>query len=266
MSEEYIPLAEQKRLRAKEIKKHNLANILTHWFNVAMWALLLPTGIAIMASPRLGLVPPLWSEAFRNVLGGTANLVRFHYTIGLLWMSVLTFNILVGFRRYFLPFAARGMLLDGDDIEWMKIKPLKMLGLAKDKTLPPQEAYNAGQKLYSYLVVLGSAVIGASGATLAFGKYVLPTDWRWIIQWARPIHFSAVGAVVAGLFIHVYMGAVFPEEKEAFFSMFTGKVSGWYARRHHAKWYWRVAAEEAAWEEGVLAEGRERAAQVTAGD
>ena len=90
MSEEYIPLAEQKRLRAKEIKKHNLANILTHWFNVAMWALLLPTGIAIMASPRLGLVPPLWSEAFRNVLGGTANLVRFHYTIGLLWMSVLT--------------------------------------------------------------------------------------------------------------------------------------------------------------------------------
>ena len=48
--------------------------------------------------------------------------------------------------------------------------------------------------------------------------------------------------------------------------MFTGKVSGWYARRHHAKWYWRVAAEEAAWEEGVLAEGRERAAEGTAGD
>ena len=158
------------------------------------------------------------------------------------------------------------MLLDGDDIEWMKIKPLKMLGLAKDKTLPPQDAYNAGQKLYSYLVVLGSAVIGATGATLAFGKYILPSDWRWIIQWARPIHFSAVGAVVAGLFIHVYMGAVFPEEKEAFFSMFTGKVSGWYARRHHAKWYWRVATEEAAWEEGVLAEGREHAAQETAGD
>jgi formate dehydrogenase subunit gamma len=62
--------------------------------------------------------------------------------------------------------------------------------------------------------------------------------------------------VVAGLIIHVYMGAVFPEEKEAFFSMFTGKVSAWYARRHHAKWYWRKALEEEEWEERVLEEGR----------
>jgi hypothetical protein len=30
-----------------------------------------------------------------------------------------------------------------------------------------------------------------------------------------------------GLIIHVYMGAVFPEEKEGFFSMYTGDVSAW---------------------------------------
>src|SRR3989337_4526325 len=153
--DEYIPLAERKRLRATEIKKHNLANILTHWFNVAMWALLLPTGIAILASPRLGIVPELWQTFMRKVLGGTANLIEFHYSVGLVWMAVLTFNILVGFRRYFIPFTRERMFLDADDIEWLKIKPLQMIGLAKAKRLPPQDVSNAGQKLYMYLLLAG---------------------------------------------------------------------------------------------------------------
>ena len=51
--------------------------------------------------------------------------------------------------------------------------------------------------------------------------------------------------------IHVYMGAVFPEEKEAFFSMFSGKVSAWYARAHHEKWYNEMLKEEMEWEEHV---------------
>src|SRR4030067_2158252 len=116
--DEYLPLAERKRLREKTIKKHNLANILTHWFNVAMWALLLPTGLGILSSPRIGLVPEAWSTVLRNLFGGTANLIRFHYSVGLLWVAVLTFNILVGFRRYFLPFSRERMLLDRDDTQW----------------------------------------------------------------------------------------------------------------------------------------------------
>ena len=51
--------------------------------------------------------------------------------------------------------------------------------------------------------------------------------------------------------VHVYMGAVFPEEKEAFFSMFSGKVSAWYARAHHEKWYWEKVKEELDWESEV---------------
>ncbi len=47
-----------------------------------------------------------------------------------------------------MPFAVTRILLDKNDIEWLKIKPLQMLGMMKDKTLPPQDAYNAGQKWY----------------------------------------------------------------------------------------------------------------------
>jgi formate dehydrogenase subunit gamma len=243
----FISLEERKRLRSKTYKKHNLANILTHWFNVAMWMLLLPTGIAIISSPRLGLTPVWWQELFRNMFGGPANLIRFHYTLGLIWVCVLTFNILLGFRKYFLPFAAHRMLLDKDDIAWLKVKPLQMLGFQKDKELPPQDAYNAGQKAYMYVVILGTIGIMTSGIVMTFHSLFPP----FLKQWAQPVHWVSVFTIIAGLIIHVYMGAVFPEEKEAFFSMFSGKVSAWYARAHHEKWYWEKVKEELDWEEQV---------------
>jgi formate dehydrogenase subunit gamma len=242
-----IPLDERKRLRQKMYKKHNLANILTHWFNVAMWLLLLPSGIAIISSPRLGLSPEWLQELYRNMFGGTANLIRFHYTLGLLWVFVLSFNILLGFRKYFVPFAAERMLLDKDDIEWLKVKPVQMLGFIKDKTLPPQDAYNAGQKLYMYVVILGTIGIMLSGIVMTFHTIFPPI----VKQIAQPLHWLSVFSIVAGLIIHVYMGAVFPEEKEAFFSMFSGKVSAWYARAHHEKWYYEKLEEEMEWEDMV---------------
>ncbi len=252
MSHKEIPLEERRRLRAKMYKKHNLANILTHWFNVACWMMLLPTGIAIISSPRLNLSPVWVQESFRNIFGGSANLIRFHYSIGLTWIFVLTFNILVGFRRYFVPFAATRLLLDKDDIEWLKVKPLQMLGFMKDKELPPQDAYNAGQKLYMYVVILGTLGIMASGIVMTFKELFPPV----LKQWAQPLHWVSVFSIFAGLIIHFYMGAVFPEEKEAFFSMFSGKVSAWYARAHHEKWYHEVQKAEMEWEDQVIAETR----------
>jgi formate dehydrogenase subunit gamma len=243
----HIPLEERRRLREKHYKKHNLANILTHWFNVASWLMLLPTGIAILSSPRLGLSPDWWQTLFRNMFGGPANLIRFHYTVGLVWVFILSFNILIGFRKYFVPFAATRLLLDKDDIEWLKIKPLQMMGFFKDKELPPQDAYNAGQKAYMYVVILGTIGIMLSGIVMTFNRVFPP----FLKQIAQPIHWVSVFSIVAGLIIHVYMGAVFPEEKEAFFSMFSGKVSAWYARAHHEKWYLEKLKEEMHWEDQV---------------
>ncbi len=245
-----ISLPERKRLREKKLKKHNLANILTHWFNVGSWLLLLPTGIAILSSPRLGLSPVWLQEMFRNLFGSTANLIRFHYTVGLVWVFVLTYNVLIGFRKYFIPFSRERLLLDRDDIEWLKVKPMQMLGFMKDKPLPPQDAYNAGQKLYMYAVILGTVGIMLSGVVMTYHRWFPPV----LLQWAQPLHWASVFGVVAGLIIHVYMGAVFPEEKEAFFSMFTGEVSAWYARAHHSKWYWEKVKEELEWEEKVTEE------------
>ena len=238
-----LTLEERKRLKSMRLKKHNLANILLHWFNVAGWAFLLPTGLAILVSSHFRVVTTHWNDFVRSLFGGLGNLLYFHEVVGLIWLFVLTFNVVLGFRKYFIPFTSERMMLDRDDIEWFKLKPLQMMGFKV--TLPPQGAYNAGQKAYSFLVFAGIITIGITGLIMTFPAY-MPA--RWIVQWALPLHFLAVGGVVAGLIVHVYMGAIFPEEKPAFFSMFTGYVDGLYAYSHHFKFFKQRVEEMRRWE------------------
>jgi formate dehydrogenase subunit gamma len=251
MTTEVLTLSERKRLREKRIKKHGLANIVTHWFNAFSWFVLLLTGLAILGNPNLRIMPQGYIDFVRNLFGGIGRLVEAHKVIGLIWLFVITYNVLLGFRRYFVPFAMKRMLLDKDDIEWLKLKGLQLLG--RKVTLPPQDAYNAGQKLYGYVVVFGTITIGLTGLIMTFA-YLLPPEMRVVVQWARPLHFAAVGMVVAGLIVHVYMAAFFPEEKEAFFSMIHGEVSALYARLHHRKWYDEKVREEREYEMRVRLE------------
>ena len=132
----------------------------------------------------------------------------------MIWVFVITYNVLLGFRRYFVPFARKRMLLTPDDITWFKLYPRKLLG--RKVHLPPQDAYNAG------------------------------------------------GMIVAGLMVHVYMAAFFPEEKSAFFSMFNGDVDALYARLHHKKWYEEKLQEERVYEMKVRLEEIEAQEQQTA--
>lgn len=243
-----LPLNERKRLREKMLTKHHLANILTHWFNAASWAFLLSTGLAILGQRIYQTVPAAWSEVVRNLFGGLAPLITWHESWGMLWAFVLFFNVFLGFRNYFLPFGARRMMLTRDDMEWLKQYGRKLVGLSYE--LPPQDDYNAGQKAFSYVVVIGIVGIISSGLIMTFSPQVmrLTGGAQWIIQWAMPVHFTSVGMVVAGLVVHIYMGAIFPEERPAFFSMFSGKVHALYAYTHHRKWYERYLVEEREWE------------------
>lgn len=242
MSHKYeLPLDERQRLKDKKLTKHYVANILTHWWNAISWFVLFTTGLGILAGKRLPFMPVEWNNLTRNLFGGLAPLIQSHEIWGQIWLAVLAFNVLFGFRKFFVPFAVHRMWIDKDDIEWLKKKPLEMLGFEVE--MPPQDAYNGGQKLYSYLVILGTIVIGVTGMLMTYSERI-PLAMRWLVQWSMPVHFLAVGTTFAGVIIHVYMGAIMPEERQAFFSIFSGKVSALYAYLHHRKWYDQKMAEE----------------------
>lgn len=226
--------------RGATMKKHHVATMLLHWFNAFVWLAELLTGAALIQSEHFRFAPQWFITLMNGVFGQRANLLRFHIAVGLSWIVVFMVYGVFGWRTYVRQeVLRREIALDADDFRWLRIRLLRMLGKS-DEPLPPQGIYNAGQKLFALTVYAMTPVIALSGLTMAF---------HWgpmkVVGWAAAIHFLAVAVVVSGLMIHVYMGAVFPEEKPAFFSMITGRVPEEFAYKHHRKWWEEVKMLEA---------------------
>ncbi|MBS1858784.1 MAG: YeeE/YedE family protein [Acidobacteria bacterium] len=243
--EPVILSAEQAEVMAqRQLKKHHVAIILLHWFNATVWLLELATGGALISSVFYRFAPGWYLEMLTSMFGSRANLLRFHIVLGVVWTTVFFVYGIFGHRTYLkMEILQREVGLDADDWRWLRVRLLRILGKSREH-LPPQGIYNAGQKLFAVMIYIMIPVIMLTGMTMAF---------HWFgpaaIRWAIVVHFAAVGMVVSGLMVHVYMGAVFPEEKPAFFSMITGTVNELFAYRHHFKWWREVKMQEKQWEQ-----------------
>ena len=243
-----VPLtAEQaETMLQRQIKKHHVAIILLHWFNAIVWLLELVDRRRPLISSRHFRVAPEWYlSVVQGVFGTRANMLQFHVALGL-----AVDRRLPGLRRSSAsaPTSARRCCRrrsrsTGTTVRWLIVRTLRILGRTKEP-LPPQGIYNAGQKLFALMVYAMMPVIMLTGVVMAF--HLFGTQ---VVGWAVVLHFAAVGVVVSGLIIHVYMGAVFPEEKPAFFSMITGNVNELYAYSHHFKWWRELMMEERQWEQ-----------------
>jgi len=241
-----VPLtaAEARTLQQTQIKKHHVAIILLHWFNAFVWLAELVTGSALISSGYFRVAPHWFISLVEGVFGSRANMLHFHIAAGITWISVFLVYGIFGFRTYLdKEVLQREIALDRDDINWLRIRLLLILGRTKEE-LPTQGIYNAGQKLFALLVYAMIPMIMFTGVVMTF--HLFGTE---AVRWAMPLHFAAVGLVVSGLMVHVYMGAVFPEEKPAFFSMITGTVNELFAYNHHFKWWREVRMEEQEWEQ-----------------
>jgi formate dehydrogenase subunit gamma len=234
----------------RQIKKHHVAVVLLHWFNAFVWLMELATGAAIIVAPNYRFMPALYVRMTEDLFGTRANLLRFHIAVGLVWIVVFLVYAAFGWRHYLHAEVLRKEIaLDRDDLDWLRTRTLMLLGRAKHQ-LPPQGAYNAGQKLYALMIYAMVPIIMFTGAIMTFHLFSAT-----FVAWAMLVHFVAVGTVVSGLLIHGYMGAVFPEERPAFYSMITGMVDELYAYRHHFKWWREVKLEEARWARELMNSG-----------
>lgn len=227
----------------RQIKKHHVAIMLLHWFNASVWFFELVTGVALISSPHFRVAPLWFIGMVQEIFGSRANMLQFHIALGTTWALVFLVYGVFGARTYLSQeIIQKEVALDRDDFRWLIVRTLRILGRS-DQDLPPQGIYNAGQKLFAVAVYAMIPLVMLSGVIMAFHLF-----GPQVVAWAIVVHFAAVGLVVAGLMIHVYMGAVFPEEKAAFFSMITGTVNELYAYDHHFKWWREVKMAERTWE------------------
>ena len=250
MTTEAIPLhptplsaGQAEAMLQRQIKKHHVAIILLHWFNAYVWLFELLTGLALVSSPLFRVAPDWYISIVEGIFGTRANMLQFHIALGLVWIVVFLVYGVFGFRTYLSrEVLQKEIALDRDDFRWLIVRTLRILGRSREP-LPPQGIYNAGQKLFAVVIYAMIPVVMLTGVVMAF-RLFSPA----IVGWAVVLHFASVGVVVSGLMVHVYMGAVFPEEKPAFFSMITGSVHELYAYSHHFKWWREVKLEEREWD------------------
>ncbi len=208
--------------------KHPLPQRVLHWFNAACFLFLWLTGIGLVTTSGYRVAPDAYVDSMNAIFGSNLAMLRAHVGVGVVWFAVMAVGFLVD------PFGLALRLL-GDlvptrhDFRWLTVRLRHELDPRTE--LPPQGAYNAGQKAFGWTVILGAAVIGSTGVAMVVG-----TGGGEIGRWMVLLHLVAVGGVVAFFFVHFAMAALIVEERPALRSMLTGEVPLPYAEHHHAEW------------------------------
>ena len=208
------------------IERYNFRERVMHWLTAIFYTYCLATGLAFY-TPHL-----FWLAL---VLGGGPTSRFWHPVIGLLFLAGTI---------WMHSMWRRDMSITETDKRWLG----RMSSYAKneDELMPLSERYNAGQKLYYWLMVYGAIVLLISGVFLWFPELIsFGAAWvRWVMIL---IHEIGALATIGGFIIHVYMSVFFvPGSMQA---MTEGKVSRAWARAHHRLWYIRVTGGDAATKE-----------------
>jgi formate dehydrogenase gamma subunit len=225
----------EREVPEKHLVKHPIQQRIVHWFNAASFLFLWLTGIAIISNSGYQIGPTFYVEGVNSLFGGATNLLHIHVYVGMLWFAVMVISFLLDPHGLSLRFL-KDLVPTRNDIAWFKVRPKAEIDPSTE--LPDQGAYNAGQKAFGIVVLVGVTIIGTSGLLMWFG-----TGGGAFSRALVLIHLITVAVVIAFFFVHFSMAALITEERPALVSMVTGEVEEDYVQHHHAEWY-RDHAEE----------------------
>ena len=194
----------------QKIERFSVVDRVVHWLVALSFLYAALTGLALW-SPRL-----YWLAA----LFGGGPTVRAWHPLGALAFSLFFSTMYIRWRR--------PMRLDADDRMWLRFSHRFIFH--EEWGLLESGRFNGGQKGLFWVQAASGFVLLASGIVL----------W-WVESMPRGLRLAAVllhpiAAVVsiAGIIVHIYMGAV--AVPEALRGMVQGWVTSRWAATHHPKW------------------------------
>ena len=206
------------------VERFKKRTIWFHWIHTTAFLVLIITG-AILFFPGLG----------APAAGGLTRLI---HRIAIVFFVGAPLLYFVLNPRMSLHFIKETLTWGKDDLVWFKKAPDYYFGGAEEK-MPPQGYVNTGQKIWQ-LVVLGTGVLFlVTGVIIWFFKDTLSPG---IVQWCVIVHDIAFILAFVMLLVHIYLGIIHPRMTESLRSMWNGKTSVTYAKRHYGKWYDEISA------------------------
>jgi formate dehydrogenase subunit gamma len=196
-----------------EILRHPVYTRVLHWSVAITFILALLSGFALYSPWLYRWLTPLF--------GGGPNTRFLHPWFSLLFTVAFFFQ----FVNWYGP-----MRWTAGDSRWMR--RLKRYVSNKDR-LEPEEVgfFNAGQKLYFWVIVVSVVLFLITGLLLWFDD-VVP---RWSVAVSYVVHDIAALIMLGGFIIHIYEGTA--AQPGTFQSMTNGTVSEEWAWTHHPAWY-----------------------------
>ncbi len=213
----------------KHLIKHPIQQRILHWFNAASFLFLWLTGIAMISNSGYQIGPRFYIDAVNGLFGGATNLLHTHILVGVVWFAVLVGSFLLDPHGLSVRFL-RDLVPTHNDLVWFKVRGKAEID--PDTKLPDQGAYNAGQKAFGVVVLLGSVIIGISGLLMWIG-----TGGGALGRSLVLLHLMTVGVVISFFFVHFSMAALLKEERPALVSMVKGEIDQEYVEHHHAEWF-----------------------------
>ncbi|MDH5326424.1 MAG: formate dehydrogenase subunit gamma [Gammaproteobacteria bacterium] len=200
------------------IQRTTKAERYVHWFAAGLFVILALTGLILLYG-RWVLIPILGPEGFAV----TATLCKLlHNYLGPVFIIAVILLFL-----YFVKDSVFNMKVDG---AWFA-KAGGYLGGEH----PSSGKFNAGQKAWFWVAVLGGLVLSGSGLVLDFPNF---EQGRVLMQDAHWVHSISAVVVIGFFFVHVYLASVGVEG--ALDAMVSGEVDSNWVKQHHDLWYEQV--------------------------
>lgn len=204
------------------VQRYTFRERIMHWLAAAVYTYCLATGLAFY-TPHL-----FWLAI---VLGGGPTSRFWHPIVGLAFFAAAIWMHAVW---------RRDMKFTETDRRWLD--RTRLYATNQDESLPPQERFNGGQKLFYWLMYYGAILLLLSGVFLWFPEYV-PFPLAWVRQVVVLVHEIAALLTIGGFIVHLYMGLLLvPGSLTA---MTEGTVSRAWAKAHHRLWYIRATGGDA---------------------
>ena len=194
----------------RKIERFSVIDRVVHWLVALSFLYAALTGLALW-SPRL-----YW---LAYLFGGGTTVRAWHPWGGIVF--ALVFSTMYARWR-------RPMRLDADDRMWLRFSHRFIFH--EEWGLLESGRFNGGQKALFWVQATSGLVLLASGVVLWWPES-MP---RWLRLAAVLLHPMASVVSIAGIIVHIYMGAV--AVPEALRGMVQGWVTSRWAATHHPKW------------------------------
>jgi formate dehydrogenase subunit gamma len=202
-----------------KILRFSLSQRTVHWTVASTFVLLAVTGIILLFG-RFALKPLLGGELFSSVAIVTKTI---HDYVGPVFGVALVMQFFLFVRGNLPSFKV--------DLVWI-LKGGGMFGGHASS-----HCYNAGEKMWFWLAMLGGLLVVASGLVLDFP--IFGQD-RGVMGFAHVVHTMSAIVILAVALGHIFMGTIAVEG--ALDGMTTGYCDSNWAKEHHDLWYEKIEA------------------------